>query len=70
LKEIFTNLKSKLSYKQRLTLWVLFFYIVIMGIIIPVVLELYKKEREKKGKVRLSVPKERIAGLLNKRILK
>mgnify|MGYP001738011060 CR=1 FL=1 len=29
-----------------------------------------KKEREKKGKVRLSVPKERIAGLLNKRILK
>ena len=27
-------------------------------------------EREKKGKVRLSVPKERIAGLLNKRILK
>jgi len=29
-----------------------------------------KKEREKKGKVRVSVPKERIAGLLNKRILK
>jgi len=29
-----------------------------------------KKEREKKGKVRLSIPKERIAGLLNKRILK